>query len=77
MNKIDVTDKVDFVERWVTVHDDEPTLFFRCVCGKEFEYDDKSYNAKTRLLWQCPECDAKLYFESSGDNKSKVVQVIE
>lgn len=76
MIKIDVTDKVDFVERWVNVNDDESTLFFRCVCEKEFKYDEKFYDADTRLLWQCPECNAELYFENSGEKKNAIIQVI-
>ncbi len=74
---LDVTHKVDFVEKFINRYDTEPTLLIHCVCGKEFEYSENMYNKETRLLWCCPKCDAKLYFEDTEDHRNKIVQVIE
>jgi hypothetical protein len=74
---LDVTDKVGFKEKWINEDDENPTMLIRCVCGKEFEYSENIYNKETRLLWDCPECEAKLYFEDTEDHRNKIVRVIE
>jgi len=74
MKEIDVTISVDIS----MVRDDlVDNCFVRCVCGKETKILVESYNVKTRMLLDCPHCGAKLYFRDAGENRNKIVQVID
>ena len=71
--EIDVSNKVEFIAS----DDDDFTFYIKCVCGGIYPYPNTTYNDKTRLLWDCPGCGARLYFKDAHDYGNAVIQVID
>jgi len=57
MNRIDITDKVDFDN-----NDDEYLPLNKCVCGKEFPRWEFTLGIYDDMPTECPACHRKMFF---------------